>query len=516
MNKFIKTSLLFATLFMFMLIGSDEVNASSLFFEDETGVIKITELDMGDLPYNTSVTKTITIVNETTENVTISNLRLANPDKYEIVGTPATVVSAHSEITIQIKNIAGISVSSTPFETTLSFTANDGISGNEIVELPITGMIVPVKLSKVTVAGTYTYTTNSGGAALTHTFNFTGYDNALMSMSGDTSGTDAGDYTTIISLVDTINYTWDDGTTEPLQLNVNIAKSDGEPSLPDNYNNAKIGDKVSTIHLMEDWVWTNPNETIKEGSHRYSITYVGGNYNGTFVRENKTPIIGVKAHKINLDEDSNVSFDQTSGYEVLDGHETTLFLFIENGYELISVKVNGVEQTLIESFTYILKITDVTQETFVEVETRRLINSLIEPTEVPVVKVGTDQTLKFTFDKKMSWLYVNESYINGQFYTYEQTMELFNFTTGDTFGVEVKSEYLKTLPAGTYNVEIILASGELTEFSFIIEEETVAPEVTEPETNNPNTGDNIVIYVSVMVISVVGFVGFSKFKNKKI
>jgi len=70
-----------------------------------------------------------------------------------------------------------------------------------------------------TVSGTYTYTGSS------QTVSITGYYSDFMTKSGTSSATSAGNYTVTISLTDTTNCQWSDGTTTAKTLNWSIAKA---------------------------------------------------------------------------------------------------------------------------------------------------------------------------------------------------------------------------------------------------------------------------------------------------
>ena len=75
--------------------------------------------------------------------------------------------------------------------------------------------VMKADLEKPTVSGTYTY--NGKNQKIT----LNSYDENVMSVTGDT-GTDAGDYTATVTLKDSSNYQWLDGTTSNVTLNWKI------------------------------------------------------------------------------------------------------------------------------------------------------------------------------------------------------------------------------------------------------------------------------------------------------
>ncbi len=511
MKKILKASLLIAIFIIVALIGNNEVHASNIVsYEDESGLL-INELNMGDMTYDESYTKSFKITNKTSSEVTISNITIADPDRYNIVGTPATTIPANGEITIEVENVTGISASTTPITSNVRFTADNGVMNVEQIEFPITGIIVPKKITKPTVDGTYIFTPDVYGHGERQDFKFLNYDNSLMSMSGNTGGWNAGNYTTEISLADTINYAWDDGTTDTLQLAVTINKLQlpvGQtPVLPDNVRTGGIGRKLSTITLTLGWSWTNPDELIKAGENNYSITYTGGNYVGfeNYVSTNKDSIKGLEIHIVHVPTDKNVWSSPSSDYERLNGESSNFSVYSEIGYYFTSITVNGVEQVITDVNEYHVKLTNITEDVYIETKTERMVASLIEPTSVPTYTIGSDQTLKYVFDYSMRFSLVNGSYINGKHFTYDETMDMFNFTIGNTFGVEIKNEYLKTLASGTYDFEIELATNYLVTASFVVEpikEEPVITDTNNTDSSNPKTNDDIMIYVVTMIISL--------------
>ncbi len=527
MKKILKASLLLTAFIIATLIGNIEVQASNkvqasniVSYEDENDLV-ITELNMGDMTYEQTYTKSFTITNKTSSEATITNITIADPDKYNLVGALPTKIPANGEVTIEVKNVIGISASTTPITSNVRFTVDNGVLGVENIEFPITGIIVPKKLTKPTLTGTYTFTEDSYGQGVQQYFNFDNYDNSLMSMSGNTWAINAGDYTTKISLVDKTNYTWSDGTTDTLEIPVTVNKlllpTGRTPHLPSHVRTQGIGRTLSVVHLTNDWEWTNLNELIRAGENNYSITYTGGNYIGydNYVSTTRYSINGLEIHTVHVPTNPNVWTNPFDDYERLHGESSNFDIYAENGYYFTSIKVNGVEQVVTDTEKHSIKLTNITKDIYIETTTERYVASVIEPTSTAIYNPGSNQTLKYVFDHKMTYLFVNGSYINGKYYTYEETTEMFNFTIGTTFGVEIKNEFLKTLPNGTYNFEIELATNYLVASSFVVEpyKEPVITDINNSNVSNPKTNDNITIYVLTMTISL-GLIIINKKRNK--
>ena len=88
------------------------------------------------------------------------------------------------------------------------------LSGNANVE------ISTMTVNKPTVSGEYTFNNTEQSVEIN------GYDSETMAIVSGDKATNAGDYTLIIKLQDSTNYTWEDGTTANVELSWSIAKYD--------------------------------------------------------------------------------------------------------------------------------------------------------------------------------------------------------------------------------------------------------------------------------------------------
>ena len=100
-------------------------------------------------------------------------------------------------------------------------------------------------------------------------------------ISGELSRTNAGETTITVSLKDTNNTRWSDGSTADLLYAFNIEKANPSYSVPSGLT-AQAGAKLSTIALPEGWSWNNPNIEVGSGTTAYNATYIPSdtqNYN---------------------------------------------------------------------------------------------------------------------------------------------------------------------------------------------------------------------------------------------
>ena len=124
-------------------------------------------------------------------------------------------------------------------------------------DVSIAWSILPATLTLPTVSGTYVYNGNVQNVS------FSGLDETVMSASGELSATNAGTYTATISLVDTTNYTWSDGTTGAKTITWEIVKADVTISLSSSSVTVKIGEVLTdVITATLTYPGTTDNTTI--------------------------------------------------------------------------------------------------------------------------------------------------------------------------------------------------------------------------------------------------------------
>lgn len=122
-------------------------------------------------------------------------------------------------------------------------------------------------LNVPTVSGTYTYD------GTTQTVSFVGLDTDLMTVSGVTSGTDAGTYNAIISLNDTDNYAWMDETTGPKTVSWTIGKQTlSVPTVTGTYTYTGQSQTANISGYDED-LMTKSGDLSATNAGSYMITF---------------------------------------------------------------------------------------------------------------------------------------------------------------------------------------------------------------------------------------------------
>lgn len=192
-----------------------------------------------------------------------------------------------------------------------------------------------------------------------------------------------------------------------------------------------------------------------------------------------------------INKNGSINLSGTNNVEY--GNSRELTVITDTGYVVKSIKVNGVDKTsdLVNGKLTLLKITsnlEITVET--EPEKYEFISgkdAIYDGKEL-VFKLNGLYSL---FDK----LYINETEISEDNYTVVE---------GSTI-ITLSNEYLKTLSAGTYRLKVTYINGSNDETKFTIN----SISVNDSDIENPSTGDNILVYACLCLISIIGLTGTS-------
>ena len=90
--------------------------------------------------------------------------------------------------------------------------------------------------------------------------------------------------------------------------------------------------------------------------------------------------------------------------------------------------------------------------------------------------------------------------------------ENYTLAKGSTI-LTLKKEFLAKLSAGDYKLSLVYNDGRSVDTSFKIAE--AKAEVPAQQSGNPKTGDNIILWISLAIVSMVCIVGTKKITNKK-
>ena len=154
-----------------------------------------------------------------------------------------------------------------------------------------------------------------------------------------------------------------------------------------------------------------------------------------------------------------------------------------------------------------------------EEETSTKVYTILEGANQSIAQ-GKELTFRFDIDYDTFKTY-------GEIWIDEMRIEEDNYTSksGSTI-ITFKDEFTKTLAEGSHHIEVPLAQGRLgiAKTDFTIEKaDSISTDKTvnkttdttqKANTSNPNTGDNIAIWISLMVIAMIGVAGTVKFVKR--
>ena len=137
---------------------------------------------------------------------------------------------------------------------------------------------------------------------------------------------------------------------------------------------------------------------------------------------------------------------------------------------------------------------------------------LFEDSEKQEFIKETDKDLMFLLDNDRG---NGKVYVNGKELSEENGDYVWHFLEGTYPSIMLSEDYMKTLKVGEYTIKFVLDDGREVETTFTV----VEPQIEEEEKNNnlknPPTGDNIQIYVTMFIVSVLGIGAIILIKSKR-
>ena len=431
--------------------------------------------------------------------------------------------------------------------------------------------IKKAQLEKVTlVENTFEYT---GDEIVSDGSNF---DSNKMNVSGDIKATNVGNYSITVSLKDKDNYEWKDGTTADLVLNWSITQATPDYTVPTDLTGVK-GETLNDVTLPDRFTWNDASTVLTAGTHTYKATYTpedtlnyktitdiditvvtkdlfdvntsvnGGNgtitssktnvIEGSVVELTFTPDTGYMIDKVlvngtvtevtnnklslivNDNKDVEVSYKKipftitvkdvtgatitpNGAVSVNYGDNKEFTITANTGYKLVKVLVDGADKT--SSMTEDkLKLENIISNIEIEVVVEKIVYEVTE---------GANQ--KYTITKNTEAKFkINADYnlFDGKVYVDDVLVESENYTSesGSTI-ITFKQSYIDTLSEGEHTLKVAFTDGGEATTNFTVEK------VEEKITNNPKTSDNIIIFVAMFIVSVLGIAITVKYNKNKV
>ena len=430
--------------------------------------------------------------------------------------------------------------------------------------------IKKAQLEKVTlVENTFEYT---GDEIVSDGSNF---DSNKMNVSGDIKATNVGNYSITVSLKDKDNYEWKDGTTTDLVLNWSITQATPDYTVPTNLTGVK-GETLNDVTLPGRFTWNDESIVLTAGTHTYKATYTpvdttnyktitdidievyvkdkfdvitsvnGGNgsittskigvIENTKVEITFTPDEGYMIDKVlvntvettitgnklelTVDEEKEVvvsykkipftvtvkdvdgaTITPNGAVAVSYGEDKEFTITANSGYKLVKVLVDEVDKTA-DMVGDTLKLTNITSNINLEVVVEKIVYEVTEgANQEYIITKDSEAKFKINADFRM--------FDGGKVYVDDELVDPNNYTaeSGSTI-ITLKKEYVDKLSIGKHTLKVVFSDGGQATTIFNVAKTTVPVE-------NPNTLDNVMIYIVSGILSIIGITGAITFYKRK-
>ena len=248
---------------------------------------------------------------------------------------------------------------------------------------------------------------------------------------------------------------------------------------------------------------------------------VTGNEIEITVDEEKTVEVSYKKipFTITVEEVTGATVNPDGSVTVSYGDNKDFTITANIGYKLVKVLVNDVEKAL-DGNT--LKLKNITSNMKIKVVVEKIEYKVIEGAE-QTYTIKEDTEARFRIDADYS-LFNNKVYVDNVL------VDSSNYTSksGSTI-ITLKKEFVDTLSVGEHTLKVVFNDGGEAETTFTIEKKAENNNNNENNTpskpedkeemkdngSNPKTGDNIMLYVAIASMSIIGLVATTIVAKKK-
>ena len=429
--------------------------------------------------------------------------------------------------------------------------------------------IKKAQLEKVTlVKDTFEYT----GSDITPTLN---NNNSNIEVTGDTTAKNVSNYTITAKTKDKDNYEWKDGTTTDLVLNWSITQATPDYTVPTDLTGVK-GETLNDVTLPDRFTWNDASTVLTAGPHTYKATYTpvdttnyktitdidievyvkdkfdvitsvnGGNGSITpskigvientkveitftsnegymidkvLVNTVETTITGNKL-ELTVDEEKEVevtykkipftvtvkdvdgaTITPNGAVAVSYGEDKEFTITANSGYKLVKVLVDEVDKTA-DMVGDTLKLTNITSNINLEVVVEKIVYEVTEgANQEYIITKDSEAKFKINADFRM--------FDGGKVYVDDELVDPNNYTaeSGSTI-ITLKKEYVDNLSIGKHTLKVVFSDGGQATTIFNVAKTTVPVE-------NPNTLDNVMIYIVSGILPIIGITGAVTFYKRK-
>lgn len=326
-------------------------------------------------------------------------------------------------------------------------------------------------------------------------------------------------YKATFTPVDTTNYK----TITDIDIEVNVKNTFNVITSVPGGNGTITPSKIDVIEGSKVKITFTPNtgymidKVLVNGIEKTAM----GNEIEITVDEEKTVEVSYKKipFTITVEEVTGATVDPDGLVTVSYGDNKDFTITANTGYKLVKVLVNDVEKAL-DGNT--LKLKNITSNMKIKV--------VVEKIEYKVIE-GVEQTYTITEDTEARFkIDADYSLFNNKVYVDNVLVDSSNYTSksGSTI-IVLNKDYVDTLAVGEHTLKVAFTDGGEAETTFTIarkaennnNNENNTPSKPEDKEemkdngSNPKTGDNIMLYVAIASISIIGLVATTIVAKKK-
>ena len=326
-------------------------------------------------------------------------------------------------------------------------------------------------------------------------------------------------YKATFTPVDTTNYK----TITDIDIEVNVKNTFNVITSVPGGNGTITPSKIGVIEGSKVKITFTPNtgymiDKVLVNGIEKTVT---GNEIEITVDEEKTVEVSYKKipFTITVEEVTGATVNPDGTVTVGYGDNKDFTITANTGYKLVKVLVNDVEKAL-DGNT--LKLKNITSNMKIKVVVEKIEYKVIEGAE-QTYTIKEDTEARFRIDADYS-LFNNKVYVDNVL------VDSSNYTSksGSTI-ITLKKEFVDTLSVGEHILKVVFNDGGEAETTFTIEKKAENNNNNENNTpskpedkeemkdngSNPKTGDNIMLYVAIASMSIIGLVATTIVAKKK-
>ena len=491
--------------------GTGSTTYSSKFAPVDAGTYTITYKVKDSNPnYVGSVTYTFTIKKAQLDKVTIVK------DTFEYTGSDITPtlnnVNSNIEVTgdTQAKNVSNNTIVA-KIKDKANYEWKDGSNGDLTINWSITqatpDYTVPTGLTSVKgkvladVALPTGFTWNTPATVLT-------------------VGTNT--YKATYTPVDTTNYK----TITDIDIEVDVKNTFDVITSVDGGNGTITPSKIGAVEGTKFEITFTPNTgyMIDKVLVNTVETTVTGNKIELTVNEEKEVKVSYKKipFTVTVKDVDGATITPNGVVAVNYGEDKEFTITANSGYKLVKVLVDGTDKTA-DMVGDTLKLTNITSNINLEVVVEKIVYEVTEgANQKYIITKNNEAKFKINADFRL--------FDDGKVYVDNELVDPKNYTaeSGSTI-ITLKKEFVDTLSVGEHTLKVVFNDGGEAETTFTIEKKAENNNNNENNTpskpedkeemkdngSNPKTGDNIMLYVAIASMSIIGLVATTIVAKKK-